>query len=64
MQAEIEQTRLRVKQEMLKEIEIAKAEAHHEIKSQKKQYEEVVQNLQSQLVLYLYRSLVRLKLSP
>nr|XP_039269720.1 kinesin-like protein KIF14 isoform X3 [Styela clava] len=49
MEAEIEQTRLRVKQEMMKEIELAKREAQNEISEQKEQYEKVVHNLQTKL---------------
>ncbi|XP_076822922.1 kinesin-like protein KIF14 isoform X2 [Clavelina lepadiformis] len=50
IQAEIEEAQIKVKREMMGEIEAAKHEAEQQISSQRNEYELAIQNLQAQLV--------------
>jgi len=50
MAAEIKAAQLKVKQEMLREIDAAKEEAEQQIKKQRNEYESAIENLQSQIV--------------
>lgn len=54
LQREIHDAQLKVKKEMLGEIEAAKQEAEHQITTQRSEYEKEIKSLQSQLVRFAF----------